>query len=197
MNHLAHLYLSQPTLESRVGNLLGDFAQGIDVQSFPEPVRAGLYNHRAVDAFTDQHPDVLACKRLFSEQRRRFAGIALDVLFDHYLLRHWAQFSDVSSDQFIRDVYRDLRNGQHLMPARMAKTTERMVQYDWFGAYSELENIGFALDRIATRIRFRNQFAGIINEIGPLDRVLEEHFLRFFPALVEDNRRRSQSAPSV
>ena len=75
MNHFCHLFLARPSVESRVGNLLGDFARGLDTRSLPEQVREGLEHHRAVDAFTDAHPEVLACKANFSHQRRRFSGI--------------------------------------------------------------------------------------------------------------------------
>lgn len=185
MNHFAHLFLARPTVESRVGNLLGDFAQGLDVNSLAAPVRAGLINHRKVDAYTDSHPDVIACKRLFSPHRRRFSGVALDVLFDHYLLRHWGTFADTPRQTFIDSVYRDLEAGRHLMPPRMASTTAHMIDNDWFNAYTDLEKIGYALDRIAGRIRFRNDFAGIIEEIRAHDAVLEEHFLSFFPSLLK------------
>ena len=184
MNHFAHLFLARPTVESRIGNLLGDFAQGLDVNGLSAPVKAGLINHRKVDAYTDSHPDVLACKRLFSPQRRRFAGVALDVLFDHYLLRHWSTFASTPQQEFIASVYRDLEAGRHLMPPRMATTTAHMIDNDWFNAYNELDNIGYALDRIAGRIRFRNDFAGIIEEIKTWDPVLEGHFLSFFPNLL-------------
>ena len=173
MNHLAHLYLSPPSVEARVGNLLGDFARGIDPDQLPAEVRRGLDNHRAVDAFTDQHPDVRAAKRLFSSKRRRFAGVALDVLFDHYLLRHWEAFSTTPKADFIQEVYRDLEDGRHLMPERMARVTRRMVEDDWLEAYEDLSNIGYALDRVAGRIRFSNEFAGIIEEIRPLDAALD------------------------
>ncbi|PAV26414.1 acyl carrier protein phosphodiesterase [Tamilnaduibacter salinus] len=183
MNHLAHLYLSRPTVESRVGNLLGDFAQGIDPDALPNDVRAGLMNHRAVDRYTDAHPDVQACKTLFSRQRRRFAGVALDVLFDHYLLRHWEEFTDTPKRPFIESLYQDLARGQPLMPEPMQRTTQHMIRHDWFGSYEDLDNIGAALDRIAGRIRFSNRFSGIIEEIRVHDDVLEARFLCFFSDL--------------
>lgn len=187
MNHLAHLFLADEGVESRVGNVLGDFARGVVVERLPTEVKNGLQNHRAVDAFTDRHPDVLACKTLFSARRRRFAGVALDVLFDHYLLRHWYRFSDRDHQGFIRDVYQDLEAGYHLMPPQMARVMARMIAHDWFTAYEDLDTIGYALDRIAERIRFRNQFAGIIEEIRTHDQELEHRFLRFFPDLVAFN----------
>ncbi|MCK7543080.1 ACP phosphodiesterase [Marinobacter bryozoorum] len=194
MNHFAHLYLARPTVESRVGNLLGDFAQGLDTDRLPKGVRAGLEHHRAVDAYTDAHPEVLACKALFSTERRRFAGIALDILFDHYLLRHWDRFGQGDRSRFIAELYRDLEQGEQLMPAEMARVTRSMVTHDWFHAYQDLEKVGAAMDRVAQRIRFRHQFAGIIEEIRPLDRELEARFLTFFPDLKAFSQSRSHSA---
>lgn len=185
VNHFAHLFLARPTVESRVGNLLGDFARGVDPQQLPGEVRAGLYNHRAVDAFTDRHPDVLACKTLFSSQRRRFAGVALDILFDHYLLRHWGQFGEGDQTMYINWLYTDLEKGRKLMPASMAKVTERMISYDWFHAYGDFDTVGRAMDRVAAQIRFENQFQGIIEEIRIHDRELEARFLNFFPELID------------
>lgn len=183
LNHLAHLFLAPASVPGRVGALLGDFARGIDTASLPLDVYQGLLHHRAVDAFTDRHPEVLACKPLFSEQRRRFAGVALDVLFDHYLLRHWSRFAVGDSRCFIQELYRDLELGASLMPESMAHTTARMIRQDWFNAYRELDNVGLALDRISTRLRRPNQFAGIIAEIRANDAELQEHFLQFFHEL--------------
>ncbi|MDK9557882.1 ACP phosphodiesterase [Marinobacter sp. M216] len=183
MNHLAHVFLAPDSPEARVGSILGDFARGVDLAKLPELVQAGVRHHRAVDGFTDQHPEVLASKACFSRERRRFAGVALDILYDHYLLRHWQRFSHADRDTFVHNIYGELRNYEHLMPASMVKVTRRMVGHDWFGAYEDFESIGYALDRVAGRIRFPNQFSGIIDEIRANDVELEARFLSFFPDL--------------
>lgn len=185
MNHLAHLFLAPDSELHRVGSLMGDFARGLDESRLPDATLQGLRHHRAVDAFTDQHPEVIASKSLFSSQRRRFAGVALDILYDHYLLRHWARFSDVDPHEFIPQVYEELRANRDLMPATMQSVTENIVRFDWFDSYRELSNIGFALDKVAGRIRFRNNFSGMIYEIREHDRELEARFLAFFPELQE------------
>lgn len=183
MNHLAHVFLAPDSAECRVGSILGDFSRGVDLFALPGKVQEGVRHHIAVDVFTDSHAEVLASKRLFSPQRRRFAGVALDVLYDHYLLRHWQSFSPASRDAFVHRVYQELQHNEHLMPAPMVRVTRHMVRHDWFGAYQSLGNIGDALDRVAERIRFPNQFAGIIDEIRANDVQLERHFLNFFPEL--------------
>jgi len=180
VNHLAHLFLAPDSPEARIGSLLGDFAKGVSLQHLPPEVQRGLQHHLLVDSYTDRHPQVRASKRLFSDQRRRFAGVALDILYDHYLLKHWAQFSDTDSDSFIGEVYREFNDHEDLMPEAMVQVTRRIVAHDWFGHYRDLENIGFALDRVAQRIRFANQFEGIIHEIRQNNVELEDRFLIFF-----------------
>ena len=177
--------LAEPTVESRVGNLLGDFARGVDQDSLSAEVLQGLINHRRIDQFTDQHPEVRQMKRLFSERRRRFAGIALDVLFDHYLLNHWHQFGVQSRVQVVEGLYDDLIAGQPLMPQRMQQVTRRIVESDWFGSYESLEGVSYALDRIAARIRFNNEFDGVGEELALHYPRFEAGFRLFFTDLAE------------
>ncbi|WP_286240709.1 ACP phosphodiesterase [Neptuniibacter halophilus] len=183
MNYLAHLFLAQSSVESQVGNLLGDFARGIRPDQLPSAVRRGLFNHRLVDRFTDQHPQVRELKSLISQPRRRFAGIMLDMVFDHYLIKHWHCYSERSFSDSCRDYYANLQRGRALMPLPMQQVTRRITEQDWFSSYAEIEGIGYALDRVATRIRFPHQFAGAVIELRQHEEAIEQGFLRFFPQL--------------
>lgn len=183
MNYLAHLALAQPNHHSLVGNLLGDFCKGVPLNSLPTTILAGLANHRAVDSFTDQHPLVRQSRLLFSTQRRRFAGIALDVLFDHFLIRHWQQFYPQPFTHYKHQLYRQLAEAEPLMPLAMQRTMQSVRSDDWFGSYQHLPTVAIALERIAKRIRFSNQFAGVLADIEPNYVCLEQTFLLFYPQL--------------
>lgn len=184
MNHFAHLALSQPTVESAVGNLLGDFAQGIDTTSLPAPVLAGLLNHRAVDQFTDRHPLIIEMKNLFSSQRRRFAGIALDIYFDHLLISFWDRFEAGTPEQAITIFYQRMRMGQSLMPSEeMQRVTSRIIKYDWFGCYGNIDSIAISLDRVAGRIRFANRFNNAIEDLQRNHEDIRNAFFQFYPQL--------------
>lgn len=184
MNHFAHLVLSQPTLESTVGNLLGDFARGVDAETLTPAVRAGLDNHRAVDRFTDAHPRVIEMKRAFSRARRRFAGIALDIYFDHLLIHHWELFERRDLESLIGEFYLRMEAGRALMPGdNMRRVTKRMIDYDWFGSYRDLDAVAESLDRVAARIRFRNDFANAIEDLLRHRDLIREGFIEFYPEL--------------
>jgi acyl carrier protein phosphodiesterase len=183
MNHLAHLYLAPPEPQPRLGNVLGDFRRRLDTQFLPQPVVEGMAWHQRVDAFTDAHPDVGAARALFSPQRRRFAGVALDLVFDHFLIRHWSRFSNQSLEVFLQEVYRDLSSSAPMAPAEVDADLRRMIEYDWLRRCASLEEVGRILDRLAARLRFRNAFSGMLEEIEARESELEALFLAFFPEL--------------
>ncbi len=184
MNYFAHLVLSQPTLESTVGNLLGDFARGIDQSVLDPAVLAGLNNHRAVDRFTDSYIRATGIKQCFSPARRRFSGIALDVYFDHLLMNHWHEFDPRNLGEVIAEFYARMDRGRGLMPgSEMRRVTARMISDDWFGSYRDIDSVAEALDRIAMRIRFPNQFGNIIEDIRRHEDIILELFIDFFPEI--------------
>lgn len=184
MNHFAHLVLARPTIESTVGNLLGDFARGVDQAALAPAVRAGLHNHRAVDRYTDSHPRVQELKSLFTERRRRFAGIALDIYFDHLLIRHWHCFEQRDLREVIAGMYQRMQAGHNLMPgANMRRVTRRMIDHDWFGSYSDVDAIAKTLDHVAARIRFSNEFDNAIEDLLEHHEPIRDAFLAFYPDL--------------
>jgi len=185
MNYLAHLYLAQPNADSHFGNLLGDFGGHRHTKGLSDTVKKGLENHYLVDRYTDKHVLVKQAKQLFSPHRKRFAGIAVDVLFDHFLIRHWQQFHNDSFEHFKQNSYRLLNVSVADMPHKMQYVVTKITTHDWFSGYINIEGVGFALDNIAKRIRFSNQFQGAIEDIDSHYEEFEEIFLDFFPSLVK------------
>ena len=63
----------------------------------------------------------------------------------------------------------------------MRRTTQSMIEYDWFGSYRNLDDIAESLDRVAGRIRFANQFDNAIEELLANHERIETGFFDFFP----------------
>jgi acyl carrier protein phosphodiesterase len=184
MNYLAHLRLSPIDAEPMTGNLMGDFRKYLDDTALPDKVSQGIKNHMRVDKFTDSSQSILTLKRLFSSERRRFAGIILDVSFDYFLIRHWQEFCDTAFDEFINQVHRNVASMSDIMPLRMQHVMDFMITEEWLRSYATLDGIGNALDRMSLRIRFENKLAGAIEEVEHHYEKLEAGFLEFFPELI-------------
>ncbi len=191
MNYLAHLYFAEDTPESRVGNLMADFVRGpVDRQPYGGAVMRGMRSHVAVDRFTDDHDVVRESKAVISRRRRRFAGIIVDVCYDHFLARHWSDFSDVPLSAFIEGTYGSFRTYRGELPPVMSRVIRHMVEHDWLRGYQELSGIGRALDGLSMRIRRPNTLAGSVEELKENYGEMEGQFLRFFPALVQHMEKR-------
>lgn len=186
MNYLAHLYLAQPTSDSYYGNLLGDFRQGGLPGATTDAVLAGVQNHLLVDKFTDSHPLVRDARRRFSRRTRRFSGVALDVVFDHYLITAWSQHHAMPFAEFKRLAYTRLSEKLPVMPPVMQQRVSAIINQDWFGHYASLDGTLQAISNIARRVRFANEFATITDELANNDRELRETFTAFFPELVAE-----------
>ncbi|WP_414827850.1 ACP phosphodiesterase [Alteromonas sp. H39] len=191
MNYFAHLYLAQPTNDSFMGNLLGDFRKGEDTNLYSPAVQAGVQNHLLVDRLTDNHPAVRSGRALFSRDTRRFSGVALDVLFDHYLISEWQHYHTEDFDSFKAQCYRRLSLRLQAMPPSMQPVMTSVIERDWFGHYATYDGTLQAIENLARRVRFPNQFARITQEIAHHDKELREGFRVFFPQLVEEVKRRN------
>tara|TARA_R110002096_G_scaffold233086_9_gene423105 strand:- start:1295 stop:1891 length:597 start_codon:yes stop_codon:yes gene_type:complete len=187
MNFLAHLHLAEPTPESLLGNLLGDFVKGYPWDNrFPEAVWKGIVEHRAVDAFTDQHPQWKRSRDLLPGHLRRFAGIVVDVYYDFFLHRHWETFSDGSSiDEFILSAHSKLDSALHLAPEESAVVIRQMMQERWLACYGSLDGVESTLFRVSKRSPVMAPVFEASAELRGHVPAMEEHFLQFYPDLID------------
>ena len=144
MNLLAHALLASPDAELMLGSLIGDSVRGRIDPALPPNVRAGVALHRAIDAYTDSHADVAAARALFVPPFRRYAGILLDVWFDHLLARQWAEHGEGELDAFSLRVRAMLSGDATIVPERMRGFIAYLEAHDLPAAYRETSAIGDA-----------------------------------------------------
>jgi acyl carrier protein phosphodiesterase len=192
MNWLAHLYLARQSDAAMLGALLGDFAFGSSgLERFGHIERDEILRHRRIDRFTDTQPAVTALRAAFPDGRRRFAGIVLDVHFDHLLARDWARWTAadpataVPLDAFTHRAYALLRDRHDGLPPRLQAIAPRMAADDWLGGYRQRANVDRAVTRIATRLsRHGDRLVECLDDLRALETAAEATFEVFFPQLV-------------
>lgn len=191
MNYLGHLFLSPAGDDALLGSLLGDFVKGPIAGRYPEPVARAIALHRRLDSFTDSHPAVRLSKSRISAPRRRYAGIMVDLFYDHFLARCWAQFHPEPLSLFCVRVYEILDRRRDELPERLQIMAPNMARWDWFGSYAEIESIYTALDRMSQRLRRENPLIDSANELLENYAALESDFRAFLPDALDFVREQS------
>lgn len=182
MNYLAHLHVGGQRPAQLLGSLYGDFVKGTLAGRFAPELEASIRLHRRIDVFTDQHPLIKTALSRFAASNRRYAGIVLDVFFDHCLARDWAQHADEPLDEFTGKVYGILAAEPNL-PERLALVAPRMAAQDWLGSYRDYEVVEAALSGIARRLSRPEGLYQAMRELPDLYRPLSADFEAFYPHL--------------
>lgn len=180
MNYLAHAYLAGDAASDRLGGLLGDFVKGPLPCGLPSDLAAGVALHRRIDSFADTHPAFMRSRARVGAPRRRYAGVMVDMFYDHLLAAHWSAYSDQSLAQYSQGVYDLLDSNAALLPPRLDQVRVWMRKDDWLVGYRTLEGTGDALDRIARhRLSRPGTLPGAIEELRADYQGFKADFLEF------------------
>jgi acyl carrier protein phosphodiesterase len=183
LNWLAHLVLSDPTPEFRVGNLLPDLVR-LD-GSFPLSLQmqAGVARHRLIDAYTDAHPVTFRSAGRFSGGLRRYGRVLTDIFYDHFLVRAWPDYSSEPLPAFLAGFYGGLDATITGLPRQAQVRLRQIRQHDWMGTYGELAGIQHVLQCMQGRLRRPAPLADGIQVLHAQYEAFQKDFEEFFPQL--------------
>ncbi|ESC27616.1 acyl carrier protein phosphodiesterase [Salmonella enterica subsp. enterica serovar Agona str. 0322] len=193
MNFLAHLHLAHLADSSLSGNLLADFVRGNPATHYPPDVVEGIYMHRRIDVMTDNLPEVREAREWFRHETRRVASITLDVMWDHFLSRHWTQISpDFPLQAFVGYAHAQVATILPDSPPRFVNLNDYLWSEKWLERYRDMDFIQNVLNGMANR---RPRLDALRDSWYDLDAhydALEERFWHFLSAY--DGTGRPQSA---
>ncbi|OOG65362.1 hypothetical protein B0E46_03155 [Rhodanobacter sp. B04] len=186
MNHLAHVLLAGDDEWLQLGGMLGDFVHGQpDAALFPSRVIAGIRLHRAIDVYTDAHPEVLAAKALLPPPYRRYAGILLDMWFDHCLARDFSRWCVQPLADYSAALRGLLRRHDGLLPPALRRFRGYMEAHGLPAGYADPAVLGDALAGIGQRLSRANPLDSALLVLVAHEALLQERFEMFFPQLRE------------
>ena len=155
MNWLAHVFLSEPSVEFRLGNLLADLVRGADRAGMPDEFLRGAVRHKAIDAFTDAHPIVRETRARLDPRFRRFSGVLVDIFYDYCLAQRWAMYSDEPLNSFTSRFYVEAKLRSLPLPDAARATLDRIVRHDLLGQYARIEGVENSLRRVSSYLTQR------------------------------------------
>ena len=181
VNWLAHVFLSEPDGEARLGQVLADWVKGDARAQFSARIQRGMACHVTIDRFTDSHPIVTRSLARIQSPFKRYAGVLVDVFYDHLLTCHWARYHAGTLRAFVDDVYTGFAAHLPLLPPRARTGFEHMIADDWLGSYGTIQGVEVLLRRISSRLSRANGLGeGAIELLAHHDG-FEKDFLEYFP----------------
>ncbi|MHC1480736.1 acyl carrier protein phosphodiesterase [Frateuria aurantia] len=162
MNFLAHAVLAGPDPWMQLGGFLGDFVHGAAPASWPPALRRGLALHRAIDGFTDRHPAVVAARRGFAAPYRRFAGIGLDIWFDHCLALDFTRWSGRELAEYSVELQDLLYRHDPWLTPDLRRFRSYMQTHRLPAGYADPEQLQQVLAGVSRRLRFANPLATML-----------------------------------
>lgn len=184
MNFLAHIYLSGNNDDVKIGNFIGDYIKGSAFHIYPEKIKQGILLHRFIDSFTDKNTYTIDAKQLFAPKYRKYAGIVIDIIYDHFLATNWNRYSYIELREFIDQFHNLLLKSNDMLPKEVQEFVPKLIKNDRIYSYKDIDGIRSVLSTMAiyTSLPDHSNFA--IQVLENNYEFLKQNFLLFFSDII-------------
>lgn len=180
MNYLFHLVLSGDNPDIIIGNYIADHIRGTKIVSeLPNPVLKGVLLHRAIDAYSDMHPAVRHSVNLLKPSHAKYASVAVDILYDHFLIKNWKQFVKVPLVRKINSFYSLVADRMETLPPKSQKVSRKLLQDNWFGLYETFDGLNEVFVGVTKRTHFDNALPETVEYLVKYYNEFDSDFLVF------------------
>ena len=159
MNFLAHALLADEHPALIVGGVVGDWIKGSLPGPLPDDLAKGVALHRAIDSFAESQPAFRRSRARISAYRRRYAGVLVDVIYDHLLAHHWSAIHHQPLDEYCANVYGLIKDRLNDLPVSSHPALMMMERENWLFSYAQIDGIADVLIRMSRRARQPNPLA--------------------------------------
>ncbi|MDR1865434.1 MAG: ACP phosphodiesterase [Bacteroidales bacterium] len=185
MNYLAHTYLSGDNDDVKIGNFLGDWVKGSDYLKYSEDIRTGILLHRNIDSFTDRHPIVHQSMTRFQPRYSKYAGVVIDILYDHYLAKNWSDFNAMPLRDYVNRMHNLMLNNFEILPERLQNYLPGFMSERWIERYATSEGIRDVLDAMSKRTSLPDETEFAISVMEAHYDDFRREFFDFFGQIIE------------
>ena len=183
MNFLAHLYLSPNDPEIAVGNFIADSVKGKQFELFTPGIQKGVLLHRRIDQYTDQHEIFKRSKHRINKTYNHYSGVIIDIFYDHFLSKHWNDYSDIEIREFVQSHYMHLIKRFSILPKRSKYILPFMISQNWLVNYADLNSLDRVFHGMDRRTGNRSGMNTSVASLKQDYRSFENDFREFFPEL--------------
>lgn len=183
MNFLAHIYLSGDNDLIKIGNFMADGIRGKQFETFPLEIQKGIILHRAIDTYTDAHPIFRQSTKKLHEKYHHYAGVIIDVFYDHFLAKNWKTYSDENLEDFVKKFYDSLTDNHNVLTEKTQYLMPIMFRENWLVSYQTVEGIHHILTQMDRRTKNTSKMQFASTELKEYYSEFETEFTAFFEDL--------------
>lgn len=185
MNFLAHAYLSFNHPEILVGNMISDFVKGKKKFEYSEGIQQGIFLHRQIDLFTDNHEATKEAKQFLKPAVGLYSGAFVDVAYDHFLANDINEFTDNSLRDHASDTYHILMQYYAVLPASFQSMLPFMQSQDWLYNYKSIAGTQSSFNGVVRRASYLYSSREVFDLFQENYNLLQQCYKAFFPFLKE------------
>ena len=166
---------------------LRDFVRGRRaLRNYPEPVQQGIMLHRYIDKRTDSSKTVKKLRPKFPREFRRYAGIIIDLAFDHELALNWWRYMPGSLERFDQETRDLIRDNADMVPEGLHQFMRYADRHGLFAAYRDEDVTLYALAGLGTRLSRANPLHRVAEIWPDLVPEFRSSFREFYPQIQSD-----------
>ena len=190
MNFLAHIYLSGENDLIKIGNFMADGIRGKQFEHFPQDVQKGIVLHRFIDTYTDSHDIFRKSTKRLHDRYHHYAGVIVDIVYDHFLAKNWSQYSDEKLELFVNRFYNSLHDNYDILTEKTQGLMPYMIERNWLLSYRTTDGIQNILTQMDRRSKNISQMQYAVEELIEFYDEFEEEFTLFFEEMRKQAKRK-------
>ncbi|MFM2369784.1 MAG: hypothetical protein RL619_2097, partial [Bacteroidota bacterium] len=152
-------------------------------ESYPLEIQKVILLHREIDTYTDAHPIFRQSTKKLHEKYHHYAGVIVDVFYDHFLAKNWKNYSDEKLEEFVERFYQSLYDNNTMLSERTKEIMPYMIKHNWLVSYQTVEGINRILTQMDHRTKNESKMRFATNELSEFYIEFENEFANFFEEL--------------
>lgn len=185
MNFLAHLTLSNNDDDILIGNFIADSTRSSEHHKFKPEVVYGIELHHKIDQYTDSHPTVERSKELLRERHGKYAGVIVDIFYDHYLSKNYQAYGDYPIEEFAQRCYSLFERRFDELTAGTRRMLPYMKRGNWLVNYGTEAGMRQVFSGMSHRASFNNHMNTAVDDLVRFYDQFQNHFEEFYPQLAK------------
>ncbi len=164
---------------------MADSIRGKKYLDYDTGIQKGIVLHRFIDTYTDAHPVFRQSTKRLHHNYSHYSGVIVDIYYDHFLAKNWAEYSKEPLLDYTLDFYTTLNEYYHVLPLHVKKFMPYMIADNWLYSYAQPEGIARVLQGMNRRTKNRVGMHEAIDDLMVHYVDFENEFRIFFEDLRE------------